>query len=286
MMRSISVTILLTFVVQAYGKDLAVNRDADAQRSTTQLVDSAVDKFVNKLFDRTLKVAPLDYLSSEMAPSSTPTAMRVAESVTRSKATLADLDTAVAGKVTTEVTTAAPVPAAPAPVKVATPVKAPAAAPPSNVKETVTSADGHKIAAAGVLLWIDKEHVLVGMKQQGARSKDGWMEFGGKIKPGETPEDCARRKLREEAGLNPEDHQIDWTSPTLLTQCQYVSYNGKLGDKWPDASNASFAQFKKINVNDIPPDSQFRLRKVILCALKDKEAVKDKPTANAAPSET
>ncbi|MBQ8975030.1 MAG: 8-oxo-dGTP diphosphatase [Oscillospiraceae bacterium] len=46
------------------------------------------------------------------------------------------------------------------------------------------------------------------VKKQNDMNKDKWLGIGGKFEPGESPEDCALREVREETGLT-------------LTSCEY-----------------------------------------------------------------
>ena len=40
------------------------------------------------------------------------------------------------------------------------------------------------------------------IKKKGDMNKDKWIGVGGKLEPGETPFDCARREIKEETGLS------------------------------------------------------------------------------------
>lgn len=59
-----------------------------------------------------------------------------------------------------------------------------------------------KLVSACVLVDVDGR-VLIGKRPEGARHLAGMWEFpGGKLEPGETPEDCLIRELAEELGIN------------------------------------------------------------------------------------
>ena len=53
------------------------------------------------------------------------------------------------------------------------------------------------------------EKVLLGLKKRGM-GQGKWNGFGGKVKPGETLEECALRELEEEAGLIAQKDQLQW----------------------------------------------------------------------------
>ena len=55
-----------------------------------------------------------------------------------------------------------------------------------------------------VVFIIKNDQVLLGLKKQGF-GMGKWNGFGGKLNPGETLEECARREIREEAMIELED---------------------------------------------------------------------------------
>ena len=57
-------------------------------------------------------------------------------------------------------------------------------------------------------------------RKPGDENLDKWIGVGGKFEPGESPEDCMRREVREETGLT----VTDWRYRGLVT---FVS------DRWP-----------------------------------------------------
>eukprot|EP00746_Dinoflagellata_sp_MGD_P085542 gnl/MRDRNA2_/MRDRNA2_33856_c0_seq1.p1 gnl/MRDRNA2_/MRDRNA2_33856_c0~~gnl/MRDRNA2_/MRDRNA2_33856_c0_seq1.p1 ORF type:complete len:388 (+),score=42.59 gnl/MRDRNA2_/MRDRNA2_33856_c0_seq1:159-1322(+) len=103
------------------------------------------------------------------------------------------------------------------------------------------------IKAAGVLLWANSKQVVVGWDA----SLFGWSDFGGKRNFGESVKACAARELREETGLDPDDLDIDWKNLYVLTDCKYAFFQGKLGNKVPQASRA-ISRFKKVHITAVP----------------------------------
>ena len=131
---------------------------------------------------------------------------------------------------------------------------------------------GPDIKAAGVLLWVDENQVIVGMKPD-----KGFMDFGGKLKPGETPRICAARELQEETGLDPSNLAIDWSLSTYIPDCKYISFQGRLGNLQPKPSK-EMKEYKTLSVYDLPADCSYRLQRVLAL-------VKQHPSGTALPIE-
>lgn len=75
-----------------------------------------------------------------------------------------------------------------------------------------------QIEVAAVILF-DGPRMLVNRRPEGT-FYGGWWEWpGGKLEPGETPEQCARRELMEEIGLE--------AGPLSLFDRQTASYPGR-----------------------------------------------------------
>ena len=59
---------------------------------------------------------------------------------------------------------------------------------------------------AGVILKADSGAVLLQHRDENNKwNQDSWSEFGGQIEEGETPEEAAKRELKEELGIEPTD---------------------------------------------------------------------------------
>ena len=61
---------------------------------------------------------------------------------------------------------------------------------------------------ATVTIIIDNGRVLLQKKTKGRFGEGKWNGPGGKLKPGEAPEECAKREVMEETGLTVSDVQL------------------------------------------------------------------------------
>lgn len=113
------------------------------------------------------------------------------------------------------------------------------------------------VTSAGVLLWVDDETVVIGLN-----AKKGYMDFGGKMRSGESPEECAKRELIEETGLDPSTLSIDWCAPEYLRRSKYTVYYGSLGGAWPRPSK-ELTSFSVVKVSALPQNSNQRLRAAV-----------------------
>ena len=66
----------------------------------------------------------------------------------------------------------------------------------------------------------DEWLLLHRVRKQHDLNRDKWIGLGGKVEPGETPEECVLREVQEEAGLT-------------LTDCRYRALITFLSDQWP-----------------------------------------------------
>ena len=61
------------------------------------------------------------------------------------------------------------------------------------------------------LCYIEKDEsylMLHRVKKKNDENQDKWIGVGGKFKPGETPEECLLREVREETGLTLTDYRF------------------------------------------------------------------------------
>lgn len=90
---------------------------------------------------------------------------------------------------------------------------------PGKGRPETEAAEPRRIRVSVVILF-DGPRMLVNRRPQGSYH-GGWWEWpGGKQEPGETPEQCARRELREEIGLE--------AGPLTLWHQSEAVYPGRL----------------------------------------------------------
>ena len=112
--------------------------------------------------------------------------------------------------------------------------------------------------AAGVVLRTQSGKILAGWDPR----KQKWSEPGGKRNAGESMQDCAARELLEATGLRAGDVKIDWSTPSCVDVCQYVFFQGELGERQPTPTQ-ELVKFGEISVSDSRSDFSFRLQQVL-----------------------
>ena len=123
------------------------------------------------------------------------------------------------------------------------------------------------VRSAGVLLWVNNEQILVGLKRD---PKKGLENFGGKIKKDESWRACATRELKEESGLDCERLDIDWSHPVFAPKSYHVFYNGRVGNDFELANlqpTTEMAGFEIVTAARLPQNSGFRLQEVVRAAI-------------------
>ncbi len=87
--------------------------------------------------------------------------------------------------------------------------------------------------------------VLLGMKKRGM-GQGKWNGFGGKLKPGETIEECALRELEEESGLIGKEENLQWVGRIEFYFAGESPYNNIYEDV------EKFAYFSKAVLASLP----------------------------------
>ena len=132
--------------------------------------------------------------------------------------------------------------------------------------------------AAGVVLWTQSGKILVGWDPR----KHKWSEPGGKRNAGESLQDCAARELLEGTGLRAEDVSIDWSTPSCVDACQYVFFQGELGERQPTPTQ-ELVKFGEIGVSESRSDCSFRLQQVLTNLARRRPKPKDLANFGAQP---
>ena len=110
------------------------------------------------------------------------------------------------------------------------------------------------------LCYIEKDGaylMLHRIKKKNDMNKDKWLGIGGKLEPGETPFDCARREIREECGVEVENLSyrgiITFVSDLYGTEYMHLfstdSFSGEINY---DCDEGALEWVAKDKVYDLP----------------------------------
>jgi len=114
---------------------------------------------------------------------------------------------------------------------------------------------------ATVTIIIDNDKVLLQKKTQGRFGEGKWNGPGGKLKPGETPEECAMREVKEETGLRVRDVRLhgalkhyfgDVDEPT------WVVYQFAATDYKGDIKESEEGELRWFPVDEIPYEEMWQ----------------------------
>ncbi len=95
------------------------------------------------------------------------------------------------------------------------------------------------------------------IKKKNDENKDKWIGVGGKLEPGETPYDCARREILEETGLSPRSLHyrgiVTFVSNIYGTEYMHLFTSADFtGCIKSDCDEGELIWVKKNDVTDLP----------------------------------
>ena len=99
--------------------------------------------------------------------------------------------------------------------------------------------------------------LLIARRKSGGHLPGKWELPGGKVEPGETPEECLRRELNEELGIDAEIHEFFGESPykyergEILLMAYRVSWSGEMNPTAHD--EIAWVPANEINNYDLAP---------------------------------
>jgi len=110
--------------------------------------------------------------------------------------------------------------------------------------------DRPTIVTAGIIR--NGDQLLICQRKAGSRFGLKWEFPGGKIEPGESPERCLRRELKEElaieAVIGPEIHRADFQYPGFFVRLLFFRVEEYQGTP----ENLAFEQIAWVTTTDLP----------------------------------
>ena len=104
--------------------------------------------------------------------------------------------------------------------------------------------------AAGVIARDGR--ILICQRRDSDRHPGKWEFPGGKVEPGETAEDCVRRELREELGVESSPLCELWHTQHDYGVAQIVLVFWSIGDLDREPRNLCFAEIRWVSVTELP----------------------------------
>jgi len=114
---------------------------------------------------------------------------------------------------------------------------------------------------ATVTILMDNDRVLLQRKTQGRFGEGKWNGPGGKLKPGETPEECAVREVMEETGLRVRDIQLHGALKHYfgdIDEPTWIVYQFATTDYQGDPKESEEGELRWFPVDQIPYEEMWQ----------------------------
>jgi len=132
-----------------------------------------------------------------------------------------------------------------------------------DLKAQYAGTNGNQLQAAGALIYAqDTGNVLVVYRSPAVVDPCLWCGIGGKIEPGETPEQASRREIAEEVGYKGEMTQLPifvWDKPEL----KFYNFIGVVPSQFQPALNWETSGYVWCKPNQIPGPIHYGLQAVL-----------------------
>lgn len=121
-----------------------------------------------------------------------------------------------------------------------------------------------KRGAGFLLICPSTKRILLALRNE---SEPTWANFGGSVEKYESPLQCAKRELSEEAGFI-EDQHYRLVSKRPIDISHYINfvyrcYLGILDNEMEPALNYEHSQFQWFSIDEIPENKHFGLKKIL-----------------------
>lgn len=109
------------------------------------------------------------------------------------------------------------------------------------------------------LIYIEKESkylMLHRTKKENDYNKDKWIGIGGHFEEGESPEECVRREVKEETGLDLRSQEyrgiVTFVSDNNFTEFMHIFWSGDFTGNLLECNEGDLEWVEKSRMNDLP----------------------------------